>query len=327
MVEKLTTDSVKRVGFILLPGFALTSFSLAVEALSVANLLSGQQAYDYRLFSGLRDIDSKQVLSSNGVPVQTEGHYSACGECDILFICAYQQVARHDDPQLFSMLRRHGKQGGRFASLSSGSFILARAGLLKGLSCTLVGEQQATFAELYPTIPLQENLYTVTGNVLSCAGGMSALDMLLYIIGQDHGREFAYQVSHQFLQDRVRTQEEIMHSQRYLQLRMKSATLGAAIEVMEANLEHPYSIEQLAMKIGTSCRALEMAFKRHEDTTPSRYYLQLRLASAKRMLEETNLPISTIAQAAGFTSQSYFTKRFKEIYQLPPREVRQAELL
>lgn len=317
----------RHVGFVLVPGFALTSFSLAIEALSVANALWGAAVYEYRLYSGDVDPAATEVFSSNGVSIKVSGHCSEIEDSNLLFICAYKKAAVYDGTALFSKLKALKRKGCRLASLSSGSFILARAGVLGANSCTLFSEQMTTFKELYPSVAVEESVYTVGNGVFTCQGGTTALDMLLYIIGQDHGAEFALRVSHQFCQDRIRTQDEIQNSRRYLELRMKSLCLGAAIEIMENNIDAPYPIEVLAEKIGTTVRTLEHVFRVHESTTPVNYYLQLRLRRARTMIEDTLLPIATVAQATGFASQSYFTKRFREAYGFSPSQLRSVKKL
>jgi transcriptional regulator GlxA family with amidase domain len=322
MILSLETKAPLQVSFILWPGFALSSFSLAIEALSVANKISQKSLYDYRILSAASLPTIGSITSSNNVPIQVSGNITECTESDLVFICGYEDIVTFNDAGVFAILRKISQRNGRIAALSCGSFILAKAGLLKDKSCTLVPEYRSTFAELYPDIPIQKNLYTITGNILSCAGGMTALDMLMYIVGLDHGRAFANQVSEQFLQDRIRSSEEIQTSQRYLLLRMKSPALGAAIELMEAHIEIPYSIAKLAQSIGTTQRNLETVFQRHENTTPGRYYLKLRLQYAKKMIEESHLPISTIAHATGFNTQSHFGKCFKEVYCVQPGQLR-----
>jgi transcriptional regulator GlxA family with amidase domain len=312
----------RRVGFVLVPGFALTSFSLAIEALSVSNFILGAAAYEYRLYSGDVDPAATEVCTSSGVPIKVSGHCSEIEDSNLLFICAYKKAAVYDGAALFSKLKALKKKGCRFASLSSGSFILAKAGVLGANSCTLFSEQMATFKELYPTVTVDESIYTVGDGVFTCQGGTTALDMLLYIIGQDHGAEFALKVSHQFCQDRIRTRDEIQNIRRYLELRMKSPCLGAAIELMENNIDAPCPIEVLAGKVGATLRTLEHVFRIHENTTPVNYYLQLRLKRARIMIEDTLLPIAIVAQATGFASQSYFTKRFREAYGFSPSRLR-----
>lgn len=327
MYPKNQDSKTRQVCFILIPGFAFTSFALALEALSVANQLCRNKAYEYHLHSGDPSPTVRHVVSSNGVPVQVEGHFSQCPDSSLVVICAYQGASTYDDATLFAKLRAFRQSGSHVAALLGGSFILARAGLLESQSCTLFSDQVPAFRELYPDIKIQENIYTVNPNTFTCAGGMTALDMMLYIIGKDLGVEFANQVSHQFCHDRIRTPEEMQSSRRYLELRMQSPCLGAAIEVMERNIERPYSIQLLAEKIGTTARTLEQVFKTHKNTTPVNYYLRLRLECARKMIEETRLPLGIIAQATGFTSQSYFTKRFREHYQASPGQLRNLKSL
>lgn len=310
------------VAFILTPGFAFTSFALTLEALTVANEQSNGQCYEYHLYSGDPDKSKRNVTSSNYVPIEVEGHFSECDTASHVIVCAHKGASTYDDSWLLSKLRSLRKSGTQIAALSGGSFILARAGLLDGQTCTLFRDQLPLFKELYPHIGIQENIYTVNKQIYTCAGGMTALDMMLYIIGKDHGPDLAKDVANQFCYDSIRSPEEMQNTRRYLELRMLSPTLGAAIEIMESNIEHPYSIQQVAEKVGTTPRTLEHVFKTHKGTTPVNYYLQLRIDTAKKMIEETRLPLNTVAQATGFTSQSYFTKRFRERYKIAPGQLR-----
>ena len=315
----------REVGFVLLPGFALTSFSLAVETLSVANDLGRGSLYDTALYSGSTERTTRVVTSSNGVPVETRGHFDDCGGLDLVVLCAHHGAARWYDTSLFRFLRRQHGAGARIAAVSSASFVLARAGILNGRSCTLIEEDIPTFTELYPGIRVQENLYTVADRVLTSAGGMAALDMLLYAIATDHDRELARGVSRRFLQDRIRSPEEMQHARRRLELRMQSPVFGAAVEIMEDNLETPPTIAAIARKVGTTTRTLEQTFRHTAGTTPARYYLGLRLDRARRMLADTHLPVADIAQATGFASQSHFTRRFRHAYGRPPTALRKQE--
>lgn len=325
MNEQDQPDSVSRpieVSFVLLPGFALTSFALAIEALSVANILSGREIYRYNICSAIDQQQGGRVVSSNFVPVETTASLIHCSKSQLVFVGAYKDAAGFDDTSVFNLLKSINRRGGRIAALSCGSFILAKSGVLNNRSCTLVPEYRNTFLELFPDITLQENLYTITENIFTSAGGTATLDMMLYLIQQDLGREFANQIAEQFLQDRIRSSEEIRSSRRLLNLRIKSPALGAAVELMEKHIAEPYSIAKLANRIGTTQRNLETVFQKHEQTTPNRYYLRLRLQHSYRMLQETHLSIASIAQATGFGTQSHFSKCFKEQFNLRPSQLR-----
>jgi len=310
------------VGIILLPGFSMASFSLTVEALTVANQCHGRRAYTLCILSA--DAHSPgRVESSNGIAIETRGSLEDARHCDRVFICTYRHSAGYDNPALFRVLRHVHRQGGYLAAVSCGAFILARAGLLQNRSCTLVREYRSTFTELFPDIPIQECVYTVTDRILTCAGGTAALDMMLYLIGIDYGKALAIEVSDLFMQERIRSHDDMVATKRYLALRMKSPVLGAAVEVMESNLDAPVSIRQLASLIGTTPRNLEAVFQRYEHMPPAKYYQNLRLKHARRLIEETHLSLSAIAQATGFSSQSHLGKCFKALFNTTPSTLRE----
>jgi transcriptional regulator GlxA family with amidase domain len=320
-----STGQSERVGLILLPGFALTSFSLAVETFSVANTVGAGELYGYGLYTAAHGADGAIVVSSNAVPIQTRGAFTEGAPFDTIVICAHRGAATWSDAALLKFLREQHNAGTRLVAVSSASFVLARAGLLTGRSCTLIEQDIPSFTELYPQIPVQENLYTVSGNMLTSAGGMAALDMLLYMIASDHGTELARTVSQRFLQDRIRSPNEAQNARRRIELRMRSPAFGAAVEVMEDNIEQPPSIAAIADKIGSTTRALELAFRAQAGTTPARYYLRLRLDQASRLLADTNLPVGTVAQATGFTSQSHFARSFRRRCGATPRAFREQQ--
>ena len=311
------------VAFVLTPGFALTSFSLSVEALSVANLISGKELYSWRLYSPDPDHTAGTIYSSNHIPVSVDTCISMQMEADYLVICAYQNAATYQNAYLDRILKQHLARKKKVVSLSSGSFILAKAGLLKGQTCTLTSEQQSIFEELYPYIPVQENLYSVSDYIYTCKGGTTALDLLLYLIGVDFGTELTKQISLQFQADRIRSAEEVNKSQKYLSWRIKNPALGAAIEIMENNIEEPYSIESIAQMIGSSTRKLELLFQKYVNSTPKRYYLAMRLKHARLLIENSDMLLSDISNATGFSSHSHMAKCFKDYFGFHPSSIRQ----
>lgn len=323
----------RQVAFLLVEGFALTSFSLALEAMNVANRISGHTLYQTCICADRRADDPAgatglrqgldPIVSSTHVPIAPDALITDMAQPDILFICAYHGAAMQGSPAIHRAIRQTLRAGGRVASLSSGAFLLAAAGVLNEQGCVVVPEHKASFHELYPDIPVHDHLYRVTGSIASCAGGVAALDMLLFIIAEDHGYAFADKVQHHFLQERMRTQDEYQHANRYHALGQKSPYLRAAIQMMESEIENPLPISAVAKAVGTSIRTLEEAFRRYENTTPSRYYLHIRLAHARKLVEETRMPIGSIALATGFTAQSHFTKRFREAFARSPMQMRQ----
>ena len=307
MSQDQNRPAPSKVSFILLPGFALTSFSLAIEALNVANQNSATELYRYAICSP-EGASGERIASSTGVLIELTSSLQACKNSDLIFIAGYKNIACYTNDKLTQLLRQIHQRKGRIAALSNGAFVLANSGLLQGKSCTLTPEDLNTFRELYPSIPIQENLYTVTDHIFSSAGGTATLDLLFYLIGQDHGTDLVWRIMQQFMQERVRSRDELHSVHKQINLRIKSPSLGAAIELMQKHIATPYSISQLADRIGTTTRNLELVFQKYQHTTPSRFYQQLRLQQAEKLLTATPMSLSAIAQATGFSSQSHFGK-------------------
>ncbi|MFQ5760184.1 MAG: helix-turn-helix domain-containing protein, partial [Acidiferrobacterales bacterium] len=98
--------------------------------------------------------------------------------------------------------------------------------------------------------------------------------------------------------------------------------LLGCIALMEANLEQPLLHHELAPAVGLSKRQMERLFSRYLDTTPSRYYMDLRLKMGRRLLEQTSLPILEVALACGFSSPGHFSHRYRALFGVSPRQER-----
>lgn len=302
-----------KVGFVLIPGFAMTSFSLAIEALTATNRVSESPLYDYIACSP--DLAKGElVLSSSQLHVATTAVLDQGLACDIVIVCAYQEAPSYQHAYLQRKLFAAHEMGKTVVGISCGAFILARAGLVDRSVCTLVPDYRRLFSELFPAATIQNSIFTVQERLLTSAGGTSTLDMMLYLIGTHQGIELIRLVARQFMQDRVRTHEQIDMTQRHLGLRIKSVVLGNAVEMMERNVEEPLTIAELASKVGTTPRNLAVVFNKHLQTTPGRYYLEMRLRVAKEMLTQTDLNLSNIALATGFKTQSHFSRSFRAKY-------------
>lgn len=101
--------------------------------------------------------------------------------------------------------------------------------------------------------------------------------------------------------------------------------LLAAIEAMECHIEDPLTQSDLAAVVGLSPRQLERLFRRYLNETPTRYYLELRLQRARRLLLETSLSVLDVAMCCGFVSASHFSKCYRNFFKRTPRQERLSE--
>ncbi len=318
MFGNLPRELPQKIAFILIPRFTLIAFSSAVEALRLANRLSGKQLYDWQLFS----VDGEKVRSSCGIEFDTQGGLSAAAGFNTVIVCSGSEVQNFTDKSIISWLRRMDRSGTDIGSICTGTHILARAGLLVGYRCTIHWENLASFCEEFPEIDVTTELFEIDRNRFSCAGGTAAIDMMLNVIGHQYGHELAAQLADQFMHERIRDRHDHQKVSLPARLGVRHPKLLSAIELMESNLEEPLTRVDLSRDTGLSTRQLERLFRKYLNRSPARYYLELRLNKARLLLLQTNMSVIDVALACGFVSASHFSKCYRDYFGRTPRNER-----
>lgn len=313
------------LGFLLIPQFSMIAFASAVEPLRIANRLAGRTLYRWILISK----DGEPVQASNGITCSVDSTIAALQPragaprpLDMVFACSGIGVERYRDDEVFGWLRRAERQGVAVGALCTGSHLLARAGLLTGYRCCIHWENLPGFSETFPDIEATSDLFEVDRNRYTCSGGTAALDMMLHLIAERHGRDLATRVSEQCLVDRIRSPHDRQRLPLRARLGVHNPKLVASIEMMEANLAEPLPQETLALRVGLSRRQLERLFRKQLGQSPAHYYLQLRLERARSLIMQSDLPIVDLALACGFVSASHFSKCYRQLFGRSPREER-----
>lgn len=311
-----------RIGFFLVSEFSMIAFVSAVEALRLANHITAKPAYAWKRLSA----GPASVVASNGIELSTEGTLGDAGPLDAVFVCGGVDIHEHEDATVIAALRRRAAHGAAIGALCTGSYILARAGLLDGYKCTIHWENIPSFIEAFPRAEVTSELFAIDRNRYTCAGGTSALDLMLNLISQQHGPEVAAAVSDELVHHRIRDASE---GQR-MDLRSRSGIahpkLLSVVAAMEENIEAPLSCAHLASSVRLSTRQLERLFRTYLGVPPTRYYLRMRLERARSLLRQTSLPIFDVALATGFISASHFSKCFRECFGSPPSAERRRKV-
>ncbi|WP_245601070.1 GlxA family transcriptional regulator [Marinobacterium jannaschii] len=319
-MQKSTPNTTERrplrYGFVLVPNFSLIGFSTALEPLRMANIVASETLYETLTVSR----DGEAVTSSGGVPVQVDHSFDNLPPLDALFVCGASPVARTGNEAVIAWLRKRQKQ--TIGGIGTGSYLMACAGLLEGHKATIHWGDLESMREEFPTTRLSNNLYEIDGNRFTCGGGTAAMDMMLFLIGQQHDMNLAAQISEQFVCERMRSSEEPQRVPLRSRLGTSQPKLVEAVELMEANLEEPLSSDDLAQLAGVSRRHLERLFKKHLQTVPSQHYLELRLEKARHLLRNSDHPILEVGRLTGFASASYFSTAYRNHYGISPREER-----
>jgi transcriptional regulator GlxA family with amidase domain len=309
-----------RIGFLLIDGFALMSYTSVVEAFRAANVLSGRALYEWKHIS----IRGAFVNASNGARIRADAQIGDTLALDLLLVCAAGNPALFRDKRTFARLRYLASRGMRIGGVSGGPYILARAGLLDGYQCTIHWEHRPAFVEAFPQLDVQHGLYVIDRERLTCAGGIAGLDLATALITDDHGRHLATMVSDWYLQTQLREAHATQRVSLRERYKTTNAKVLATLAVMETNLEEPLSRSALADLNQISVRQIERLFRSNLQQTIGAVYMGLRLTRATNLLRETSVPLVEVALASGFTNASHFSRAFKSWHGQPPISLRKA---
>jgi len=304
--------------FLVVPNFTLMAYSAAVEPLRMANKLAERELYQWHTVS----LDDAPVPASSGIKIPADYTIHDHLPAGALIVCAGLDVFKINTPELHSWLKKAAKLYSPMGAVCTGSFLLAEAQLLDGYRCTIHWEHIATLRETHQNLVVSQELFEVDRDRYTCAGGVASMDMMLHLIRQQHGAELASAISEQLICDRVRDKNDRQRIPLRHRLGTGQPKLLEAVSLMEANIEEPMALDELSRHIGLSRRQLERLFKTYLDCVPTRYYLQLRLERARQLLLQTSMPVVDIALACGFISAPHFSKCYRLIFGIPPREDR-----
>jgi transcriptional regulator GlxA family with amidase domain len=307
-----------RIGFFLLPHFSMMAFASAIEPLRSANRLTEQTLFDWVIASE----NEKYTMASNGVEVAATTQIEDLINCRLIFICGGIDIQNHATKSVISALRMIDRHGVLIGAICTGTYVLAKAGLLDDRRCTIHWENREGLEEEFPNLDVTEELFEIDDDRITCSGGTAALDMMLHLIAQSHGHGLATSISEQFIHDRIRDSHDRQRMELRSRLGVSHPKLLTVVAEMEKNLEEPMPQTEIARRANLSTRQLERLFRKYLGTTPTRYYLNLRIARARHLLRQTSMSILSVALACGFVSASHFSKCYRETYGRTPRDER-----
>ncbi|MFO1090753.1 MAG: GlxA family transcriptional regulator [Hyphomicrobiales bacterium] len=320
--EKSAPAEPFHVGIVFTPGFSLMAYSSTVEPLRMANHIGAASLYRWSHFSPA----GGSVVSGGGLEVMTEPLPKLDRHrLDMVVVCGGMTSHLYRNPVLDRFLRDALHRRVLIGSASTATFILAAAGILRGRRCTIHWDYLDAFREAYPEIETSGELFTIDHGVFTCAGGISAMDVMLRFIGERYGREFAAKVAEQFIYGGGRDPSDRQRIGVRTRLGVAQPVLIRALEMMENAVETPLRTAEVAGRVGVSMRHLERLFSEYVGCTPSQQYLRIRLDRARKLLRSTSLSVMEVALACGFASASHFARAYKAHHGLSPRDDRASD--
>ena len=297
----------------------MEAFYIAAQ-MAVRNGLSEQPAYTIELL-GPRPGPVRLV---SGLEVIVQGTLSEHrGPLDTLMVVGGRGVEPlMKDPATLKALRTCATRARRLASVCTGAFLLAEAGLLRGKRATTHWGSADMLKQYEQVDVCPDRLFVRDGQVWTSAGITAGVDMALAMIEEDLGAGLALDVARYLVMFLKRPGGQTQFS-RALSLQIaERGPIAEVIEWVSDHLDEDLSGARLAKRSGMSERAFARAFRDQTNASPARYVQQLRLERARQMLERSSESVKQIAHRCGFDNPSTLRRVFRSDLGVSPREYR-----
>jgi transcriptional regulator GlxA family with amidase domain len=305
---------MQRVGFVVFPGFQAMSLA-AASAFEFANIAVDDTAYEVGYFSETGGV----VAGSFGMSVDT--HAFDGQAFDTVLICGGVGVPA-STPALIDFVRESPQSSRRVASICTGAFLLAEAGLLDGRRATTHWLLARQLQNSFPKVKMEEDrIFIIDGPIWTSAGMSAGIDLALAMVEKDLGVEVAHKVAQMLVLYHRRAGGQSQFSA-LLELEPKSDRIQNALTYAKNHLREPLSVEELAAAANLSPRQFSRAFRAETGQSPAKAVENLRLEAARLMMEQTRHPVEVVARESGFADRERMRRAFLRAFGQPPQAMR-----
>lgn len=305
-------DAMQHVDILLFDQFSNHCLANFVEPLRAANGFLRRQHYHWRCLT----LDGAPVQSSSGLQIAPHGALTDTVGTALVLMPSYG-IRDLDRPDVIRAVTRAACRAQVLGGFDTGSWLLARAGLLDGYAATIHWDMLDGFAERFPDVDVQRERYVLDRDRVTCSGAMAAFDLVTYLIAVAHGPAVAMEVAQLFMS-------------RNTPLGVTATPVGRTVEravaLMQDNLETPLTIPDIARRVGCTQRTLEHRMRAAMDATPVAVYRRQRLNAVLRLVRDTDLPVAEIAGRCGYDNASAMTRAFRTAFGTSPQDVRKDAL-
>ncbi|WP_454765945.1 GlxA family transcriptional regulator [Cupriavidus campinensis] len=306
-----------RIGFLLMDGFQV--MALATQSVfEYANMVAGEPFYRVENYS----VNGGPVTSSMGMAVETRaaGTHAAV---DTWVMAGVGNPLEAPVPEaMLAFVRKAAPRARRVASICTGAFVLAEAGLLAGRRATTHWAYARAMQRSHPDIRVEDDrIYIVDGPIWTSAGMTAGLDLALAMVEKDLGADTARSVAHKLVMYQRRSGGQSQHSE-LLDLSPKSDRIQSALDYARKHLGQPLTVEDLAETVHLSPRQFSRIFTAETGQSPAKAIESLRLEAARLMIEQSRHPLDVVARETGFRDRRHMREAFVRGFGIPPQAVR-----
>lgn len=308
----------RRVGILVFDGVKLLDVAGPSEVFSEANLFGA----DYQLV--LCSADGRDVGSSTGMRVSVDAAAADAGPLQLALVAGGDVFPAHPvSPELAGAARVLAGRARRTASICTGTFVLAAAGLLDGRRATTHWRHAGILARAYPRIEVvPDAIYVEDGPVLSSAGVSAGIDLSLALVERDYGAGVARDVARSLVVFLQRPGGQSQFSPALRAALPRTAPLRGLCDTVAADPAGDYSLAALAAMVNVSPRHLTLLFRDELNTTPARYIERIRFDTARDLLDAGHSVTETAARS-GFGSAETLRRAFIQHVGVSPRAYQQ----
>ncbi|MEH6444367.1 MAG: helix-turn-helix domain-containing protein [Oceanospirillaceae bacterium] len=310
------------IGFLLLEHFSMMSFTAALDALVTANLVQTCVHFNIHSYSlkGNNITSDLNIEIKNTRAVAEVIQNNTC-DLDYLIVCGGLRCSLVPSSKLNYILQTAAKSNIVLGGIWNGVIAVAQAGLLSNQPCALHVDNHPFMQEYFPTVKISDCSFISSAHHLSCVDALGALDMMLNLVESllDSAVTKAVKVILTCSKSRHKNPTKLIQlgdDEKFPQ------HLRSCIQLMNSNIDDPLAVEDIALYLKIHRRKIERSFKLYLNTTASRYYLEIRLTYARRLLTQTDDSITNISIASGFINSNHFSHCFSRYFEMSPSTYR-----
>ncbi|WP_159009344.1 GlxA family transcriptional regulator [Bradyrhizobium sp. S69] len=307
------------IGVLVFPDFQLLDAAGPISVFEIASRLAGA-APSIRTIAAVPG----PVRSSAGVELLARGFRPSTAISTLIVAGGSGVNDASKCDKTLGFLRAMAKRGVRIASVCSGAFILAEAGLLDGRRATTHWQRTRQFLSQYPKVKLEpDQIFVRDGDIWSSAGISAGIDLALAMVAEDLGDEIAKKAARQLVLYHRRSGGQSQFSS-LLELKAPSGRFGPLLSWAREHLDAPLTVEALAEQAGMSTRHFARAFIAETGTTPSKAVERLRVEVARQQVQSSSEAIERVAETTGFRDPERMRRAFIRAFGQPPQSLRRA---
>jgi len=307
------------IGVLIYPDFQLLDASGPISVFEIAARYAKAD-----LAIKVLSVTSGPVRSSSGAELLARG-IKPYGAISTLIVAGGEGVtAATKCERTIAYVRAMAKRGVRIASVCSGAYILAEAGLLDGRRATTHWARTRHFLSTYPQVKLEpDRIFIRDGQIWTSAGISAGIDLALAMVAEDFGDEVAQKTARQLVLYHRRSGGQSQFSS-LLELKAPSGRFSTLLAWAREHLDAPLTVEDLAERAAMSSRHFTRAFIAETGTTPSKAIERLRVEVARQRVQSSSEAIERVAETTGFRDPERMRRAFIRAFGQPPQSLRRA---